>query len=362
MREIRLSIAVLVTLFICIGTIMIYSSSGVYAMRELGDKAYFLNRHLFFLLIGLILAGGVTAIDYRDLRPWAKPLILCAVILLAMVLIPGIGKASYGARRWFKIGVLSFQPSELAKLAMLIYMADFLARKQTKVGEFWNGFLPPITILGVMCLLIIKQPDLGNCALMASIVVIMLYVAGGRLAHIVCLALAALPFLYVLVVHVPYRWARIVAFLNPWEDSQGIGFQLTQSQIALGSGGLFGVGLGKSAQKFFYLPAAHTDFIFSIIGEELGLAGTLAVISLFVIFIWQGARLAKRVTDPFGHFLAVGIVAMLGLQTVVNIGVSIGAMPTKGLPLPFISYGGSALIFNMIAVGLLLNISRIQDQ
>ena len=216
-------------------------------------------------------------------------------------------------------------------------------------------------ILGIMCLLIIKQPDLGNCVLMASIVVILLYVAGAKAIHIAYLGVAALPFLYVLVVHVPYRWARIMAFLNPWEDSKGIGFQLTQSQIALGSGGLFGVGLGKSAQKLFICPP-HTDFIFSIIGEELGLAGTLAVISLFVIFIWQGARLAKRVTDPFGHYLAVGIVAMLALQAVVNIGVSIGAMPTKGLPLPFISYGGSALIFNMIAVGLLLNISRIQDQ
>ena len=362
MREIRLSIAVLVTLFICIGTIMIYSSSGVYAMRELGDKTYFLNRHLFFLFVGLILMMGAMAIDYRELRPWAKPLIIVAVVLLVLVLIPGIGKASYGARRWFKVGALSFQPSELAKLAMLIYMSDFLARKQTKVSEFWNGFVPPVLVLGVMCLLIIKQPDLGNCVLIAGMVITLLYVAGGELKHIGLLVLAALPFLYVLVVHVPYRWARIVAFLNPWEDSKGIGFQLTQSQIALGSGGLFGVGLGKSAPKLFYLPAAHTDFIFSIIGEELGLAGTLAVLAMFVAFIWQGARLAKRVTDPFGHYLAVGIVAMLGLQAVVNIGVSIGALPTKGLPLPFISYGGSALIFNMIAVGLLLNISRIQDQ
>ena len=362
MREIRLSIAVLVILFICIGTIMIYSSSGVYALRELGDKTYFLNRHLFFLFVGSLLMFGVMAVDYRELRPWAKPFMIGAAILLVLVLIPGIGKASYGARRWFKLGVLSFQPSEFAKLAMLVYMADFLARKQTRLSEFWNGFLPPIMVLGVMCLLIIKQPDLGNCVLLASIVVILLYVAGAKAIHIAYLGAAALPFLYVLVVHVPYRWARIMAFLNPWEDSKGIGFQLTQSQIALGSGGLFGVGLGKSAQKFFYLPAAHTDFVFSIIGEELGLAGTLAVISLFVIFIWQGARLAKRVMDPFGHYLAVGIVAMLALQTVVNIGVSIGAMPTKGLPLPFISYGGSALIFNMIAVGLLLNISRIQDQ
>ena len=171
----------------------------------------------------------------------------------------------------------------------------------------------------------------------------------------------ALPVLYYLVAHVPYRMARISAFLNPWEDSQGAGFQLVQSQIALGSGGLFGLGLGKSVQKLFYLPAAHTDFILSIIGEELGLVGTLAVIVLFMLFIWQGVKLAKRVRNPFGYFLSVGIVAMIGLQAVVNIGVSIGAFPTKGLPLPFVSYGGSALMFNLAAVGLLLNISRIED-
>lgn len=362
MRDIRISIAALTTVFLCLGTIMIYSSSGAYALRELGDKTYFLNRHLVFLLIGLALSVAVMAIDYRNLRPWAKPLIICALILLVLVLIPGIGKASYGARRWFKVGMLSFQPSEFAKLALLIYLADFLARKPYRASRFWEGFLPPIMILGAMCVLIIKQPDLGNCVLLASIVMILLFVAGAKPAHIAALGLMALPFLYFLIVRVPYRLARILAFLDPWQDSQGIGFQLTQSQIALGSGGLFGVGLGKSAQKLFYLPAAHTDFIFSIIGEELGLAGTLGLILLFAIFIWQGARLAKRVTDPFGHYLAVGIIAMLGLQAVVNIGVSIGAMPTKGLPLPFISYGGSALIFNMMAVGLLLNISRVHDQ
>ena len=279
-------------------------------------------------------------------------------VMLVLVLVPGIGKASYGARRWFKVGVLSFQPSEFAKLAMLVYMADFLARKQTKVGEFWNGFLPPITILGVMCLLIIKQPDLGNCALMASIVVIMLYVAGGRLAHIVCLALAALPFLYVLVVHVPYRWARIVAFLNPWEDSQGIGFQLTQSQIALGSGGLFGVGLGKSAQKFFYLPAAHTDFIFSIIGEELGFIGATIILGLFVMLIAQGIKIALSARDRFGELLASGIVAAFAIQILINLGAMVAIIPLTGIPLPFISYGGSNLIISFTMAGILINIAR----
>ena len=175
------------------------------------------------------------------------------------------------------------------------------------------------------------------------------------------LILLALPVLYMLVVHVAYRWARIVAFLDPWQDSQGVGFQLTQSQIAFGSGGVFGVGLGHSVQKLFYLPAAHTDFILSIIGEELGFIGAFATIVLFIALIWQGARVAKRAIDPFGYFLSIGIVGIIGLQAVVNVGVSIGALPTKGLPLPFISYGGSALVFNMVCIGLLLNISRVND-
>ena len=361
MRDIRISIAVIVTLLLSIGTVMIYSSSGVYALQELGNKTYFLSRHVFFLMVGLVLTVMVMAFDYRNMQKFAKPLALFTFFLLVLVLIPGIGKASFGARRWFRIGVFNFQPSEFAKLAILFYMADFLTRKQNKLYSFWEGFLPPVVMMGIASLLIVKQPDLGNSVLLAGIVLIMMFVAGGRPLHVIFLVLRAMPFLYFLIARVPYRLARIMAFLDPWQDSQGIGFQLSQSQIALGSGGLWGVGLGKSVQKLFYLPAAHTDFILSILGEELGLIGTMGVVFLFVALIWQGARIAKRTTDPFGYYLAVGIVTRLGLQAVVNIGVSIGALPTKGLPLPFVSYGGSALIFNMMAVGLLLNISRIQD-
>ena len=361
MREIRISIATLVLLLISIGVVMIYSASGMYALNETGDAAYFLNRHLLFLVMGFIGLIFMMGIDYQLLRKYAKPLILLAILLLALVLIPGIGKASFGARRWFKVGVFHLQPSEFAKLAMLIYVADFLARKKYLIKDFLKGFLPLMMVMGLTCLLIVKQPDLGSSVLIAIIVLIMIYIAGGRIWHIGLLALLALPALYYLIAKVPYRLKRIIAFLDPWQDSQGIGFQLTQSQIALGSGGLFGLGLGHSKQKLFYLPAAHTDFILSIIGEELGLLGTLAVVILFSIFIWQGVRIAKRISDPFGYFLCIGIVSLIGLQAVVNIGVSIGAFPTKGLPLPFISYGGSALIFNMMAVGLLLNISRTQD-
>jgi cell division protein FtsW len=362
MKSLRISIAAIVSFMLSIGVIMIYSSSGIYALQELGETTYFLNRHLLFLGIGVVMTFAAMVIDYRDLRKYAKPLMVLSLILLVCVLIPGIGKASYGARRWFKVGAFSFQPSEFVKLAILVYTADFLARKQKFVGSFLHGFLPLMGVLGIICLLILKQPDLGNAVLIAAIVVLMLFLAGGKMVHIGAVVVAAIPALYFLVVRVPYRLKRIIAFWDPWQDPQGVGFQLSQSQIALGSGGLFGVGLGKSVQKLFYLPAAHTDFILSIIGEELGLLGTLSVVMLFAAFIWQGARIVKRTQDAFGYYLGAGIVAMLGLQAVVNIGVSIGALPTKGLPLPFISYGGSALIFNMMAVGLLLNISRTQDQ
>lgn len=301
------------------------------------------------------------AIDYRDLQKYSKPMLFCGLVLLCLVLIPSIGKASYGARRWFRLGSFYFQPSEVMKVIMLIYVSDYLSRKQNKIKKFWQGFCPVMMVTGLVCALILKQPDLGTSFLIGSVVIIMITIAGANLSHIGMLAVSALPVFYFIVYQVPYRWKRIVTFLDPWEDSLGAGFQLTQSQIALGSGGLLGVGLGRSMQKLFYLPAAHTDFILSIIGEELGLVGTMTVITLFFIFIWQGARIAKRIADPFGYYLSIGIVAMLGLQVIINIGVSIGALPTKGLTLPFISYGGSALVIDMICVGLLLNISRIQD-
>jgi len=361
MRSIRTSIAVITILLISIGIVMIYSSSGVYALSEIGDSAYFLKRHILFLGVGALGTLAVMSMDYRQLQSLAKPLIIMVIIMLILVLIPGIGKASFGARRWFKLGAFHFQPSELAKIVIMVYAADFLTRKAKSIHRFREGFLPIILILGLVCALIVRQPDLGNSVLIGCIVLIMMFIAGSRLLHIALLGIMAMPTIYFLVVKVPYRVRRIAAFLDPWQDSQGVGFQLSQSQIALGSGGIFGVGLGKSVQKMFYLPAAHTDFILSIIGEELGLMGTITICLLFIMFIWQGARIIKRTNNPFGYYLSTGIVTMIGLQAVVNIGVSIGAFPTKGLPLPFVSYGGSALIFNMVAVGLLLNISRTED-
>ena len=362
MKETRVNLTILVLVLVCIGIVMIYSASCVNALENFHDSLYYLKRHLFFLVLGLGGSFWIMNMDYRQIQPYAKAIMGISLFLLVLVLIPYIGKESYGARRWFKIGIFHFQPSELAKLAVIIYTADFLSRKQEFIRDFKKGFLPPILVMGITCLLTVKQPDLGTTVEMAVIVFGLLFIAGARLSHLALIAGAAIPVVVYLIVKEPYRMARIIAFLDPWQDAQGIGFQLTQSQIALGSGGIFGVGLGHSQQKLFYLPAAHTDFILSIIGEELGLVGAVAVIVLFVLFIWTGIRMIRQTHEGFGYFLSIGIILMLGLQAMVNVGVSIGAFPTKGLPLPFISYGGSALIFHLIAIGLILNVSKTQDQ
>ncbi|MBN1913432.1 MAG: putative lipid II flippase FtsW [Candidatus Omnitrophica bacterium] len=337
---------------------MIYSSSSIYAMEKYRDSLFFLKRHVSFLLIGIILTFFMMSFDYRKLRKYSKPLFIFSLLLLVLVLVPGVGREVSGARRWFRFKFLSFQPSEFANLALIIYTSDFIARKSGVVRDFLKGFIPPMVSLGAVLLLVLIQPDLGTAVSLAAVILLMLFIAGVRATYLVSLALAGLPVLYALIFSVPYRRARILAFLNPWLDPRGSGFQIIQSQVALGSGGIFGVGLGQSKQKLFYLPAAHTDFIFSIIGEELGIIGTLAVVVLFLVFLRQALKIIKNTADKFGHFLSIGLVLMIMFKAVINIGVSCGLLPTKGLPLPFISYGGSSFIFDMISVGLLLNIAR----
>ena len=357
-RKMRINLVTISVVLICIGIVMIYSSSSIYAWERYQDSFYFLKRHLSFLGIGLLLTFLSLLIDYRELKAYARPLFWISFFLLALVLIPGLGREVSGARRWFRFKFISFQPSEFANLALIIYIADFISRKGDKIRSLLKGFIPPVSVLGAICILILLQPDLGTIIALASVVLIMLFVAGVRGRYILSLILCSLPAIYFLVFSVPYRRARILAFLNPWLDPKGSGFQIIQSQVAIGSGGLFGVGLGHSKQKLFYLPAAHTDFIFSIIGEELGLLGTLGVIVLFMIFIKLGLKIIKNAQDKFGYFLALGLVLMISLKAIINIGVSCGVFPTKGLPLPFISYGGSSFIFDMVSLGILINIAR----
>jgi len=358
MKSLRIRLFMITILLLAIGVVMIYSSSSIFAYEAYGDSAYFLKRHLLFMLIGFIFSAFFMSFDYARIRRFSKPFLLASAGLLMLVLIPGIGNAVGGARRWINIGFINFQPSEIAKMALIFYAADILSRKQSDITNFIYGFLPLMLVLASCVFLILLEPDLGTAVAIGILICAMIFIAGARIKHLLAISLPALPLLAVLIIMKPYRLKRIFAFINPWADPKGVGYQIIQSFIALGSGGLFGVGLGCSKQKLFYLPEAHTDFIFSIIGEELGLLGVAIVIFLFIIFVYLGTHIAYKARDLYGQLLAFGLVAMIALQVMVNVAAVTGTIPTKGLPLPFISYGGSSLVYSMVSVALLLNIAR----
>lgn len=339
------------------GIIMVYSASAIISLERYNDPFFFLKRQLVWVFLGLLGMLFAARINYRAFPKLLKPALLFTLFLLVLVLFPQFGKAIAGARRWLRIGDFTFQPSELAKLILILYMADTLSRKKEKIKNFTYGFLPPLIILGAIFILILLQPDLGTALIILVVILGMLFVSGVRLRHLFSLFLIALPSIWLLINKVGYRKRRILAFVDPWSDPRGAGFQIIQSLLALGSGGIFGRGLGEGTQKLFYLPAPHTDFIFAILGEELGFLGGVAVIILFGAFIYFGARIARRAPDLFGSLLALGITTWIGLQAMINIGVATGFLPTKGIPLPFISFGGSSLIFSLIGVGILLSIS-----
>jgi cell division protein FtsW len=358
MRSVRISLFLIVIILVSLGIVMIYSASSIYAYSSMGDSLYFLKRHLIYLFIGFIMMFIAMSVNMKDLKKLSKPIALLSIFLLILVLIPHIGKETAGARRWFRVGLVNFQPSEFAKLAIIIYMADLISRKGTLIKSLIHGYIPAVAVLGLMVGLVLLEPDLGTAITISLIALIMLYAGGVRVSYVLASILASIPALYLLLFRVPYRRKRMMIFLNPWADKRGAGFQIIQSFVALGSGGPFGVGLGQSKQKLFYLPASHTDFIFSIIGEELGFIGSASIIIMFGALIWQGMKVAFRAVDVFEKLIAFGVVCLIALEVMINIGVTAGALPTKGLPLPFISYGGSGLIFHLAAVGLLLNVAR----
>jgi len=361
MRNTISSLLIIVMILMAIGIIMIYSASAIYANDRMHDSLYFLKRHLVYLLAGLFMMILAMAVDIQTLRRLAKPIMAFSIILLILVLIPHIGRETAGARRWFKMGPLNFQPSEFVKIAIFIYLADLLARKEKVVKSFLRGYLPPMIVLGFVLGLVLLEPDLGTAIAISVVGVIMLFVSGAKPLYIFASLLASMPALYVLLFRVPYRRKRMMIFLDPWSDKRGAGFQIIQSFIALGSGGLFGVGLGQSRQKLFYLPASHTDFIFSIIGEELGFIGAAIVVVLFILFVWEGMKITFAAAGRFEKLLSMSLVCLIALEAVINIGVTAGVLPTKGLPLPFISYGGTSLMFHLTAVGLLLNIAKSSE-
>lgn len=358
MRSIRRSIFLVTLILASVGVVIVYSSSAIYAYEKFGDSAFFLKRHLLFLGLGFSLMLYLMSENLDKIRRASKILLLISVGLLFLVLIPGVGASAGGARRWFRFGILSFQPSEFAKFTFLIYMASFLSRKGYRIKDIFYGYLPLVSVISLIGLLILAEPDLGTAAAIVFVGFLIIFIGGGKIKHLATTAFLGLPFFYYQLFSVPYRRKRMFIFLNPWQDQRGAGFQIIQSFLALGSGGLFGVGLGQSKQKLFYLPEAHTDFIFSIIGEELGFLGAASILILFGVLIWQAMRACLATHRTFNKILIFGIISMLAFEALVNMGISTGIFPTKGMPLPFIGYGGTSLVFHMGAVGLMLNAMR----
>lgn len=358
LRNVRVAIFLIGLSLAALGTVMVYSASAVFAYDVQKDAAYYLKRHVLFLAMGVISAALIMGVDLNRLRRLAKPFLFVTIFSLALVLIPGIGQNMGGARRWFRLGPFHIQPAELAKFVMAFYLADVLSRKQSFIRHFRQGFLPPVLLLGVVVLLILMQPDLGTAVLICMVALILFFAARVHGGWLLAAFLSGIPLLAALIIMEPYRMRRILAFMDPWADPKGTGFQAIQSLLSFGVGGWTGIGLGKSAQKLFYLPGAHTDFIFSIIGEELGFLGCFAVILLFGLLVYFGAKVVLAVKGSFSQLFSLGIISILTLEALINIAVSTAAMPTKGLPLPFISYGGSSLVFHCVGLGLLLNIAR----
>jgi len=341
-----------------IGIVMVFSSSAVVAYARTGDSYYFLKKQLLWGMLGLVCMFITMRADYRGWRKWSKPFFFLSIILLLAVLVPGIGTVINGARRWISLGPLQFQPSEICKLAMVLFLADLLAKNPEKVRCFWKGFIPVLALIVVVFALIMGEPDMGTGMVISGTAMIMIFTAGARLGHLGLIMSGVFPALWFLIKEEPYRAERLFAFLNPWKDPLDTGFHIIQSLFALGSGGLFGLGLGRSRQKFFYLPENHTDFIFAILGEELGFIGGVTVLCLFFLFAWRGFRTAVLAPDLFGSLVAVGITSLITLQALINIGVVTSSIPVTGITLPFISFGGTSLIFLLTAVGILLNISK----
>ena len=345
-------------LLLAIGIVMVYSASSAVALARYEDGGYFFKRQLLWVGVGLAAMAVTVRMNVWGWQRLALPLLLAVAALLVLVLWPQIGVEVNGARRWLRVGGWSIQPSELAKLAVVCYLAGYVARHGERVGEFWRGLLPPLLVSGAVMVLILAEPDLGAAAVIAMLTLTLLFVGRAKLSHLGGLVLAAAPVLTVLIFSSSYRRQRLLAFLNPWEDAQGSGFQIIQSFLAIGSGGWWGLGLGESRQKLLFLPEPHTDFIYSVIGEELGLVGCLVVLALFVLFIWRGFVIATRAEEPFIRCLAVGLTVMIGVQALLHMAVVTGLLPTKGLTLPFLSYGGSSLVVDLAAVGILLAIGR----
>ncbi len=339
-----------------IGIVMVYSASSAISMANHDTLFYYMKKQAIFFGLSLGIMFVAASFPFKAFQHLSYLILIAALALLVAVLIPSLNVEANGASRWLNLGGFTFQPAEFAKLALIIFLGYSLSKKQTMIKDFSVGFIPHALVFGLFACLIIIQPDFGTIVVMGAITWGMMFIAGVRIRHLLSPAPLIIPLVYFLVVKVDYRLERILIFFNPWQDPYGKGYQITNSLKAFGSGGFFGKGIGLGMQKMHYLPEPHTDFIFSIIGEELGLVGVLAVLALYLILLFKGIQIAKNTTSVFGAITAAGLTIYIGVQVMINTGVALGLLPTKGLTLPFISYGGTSLIINMAAMGILMNI------
>jgi cell division protein FtsW len=347
-----------VGLLIALGLVMVFSASSATAYALFHDTAYFVKRQAAYLAAGLAFAYAAYRLDYRRLKTIAPAIVGIAFVLLVLTLIPHVGLTSGGARRWLGFRAVSFQPSEFAKLALVVFFAAKLSQIGEGVRSLSKGVVPLLLVTAMLAMPVFVEPDMGTASLLIFTAFALLFTAGARFEHLIMCVLAMLPMAAIAVGSSAYKRARIFAFIDPWKDAQNTGFHIVQSLLALGSGGIFGLGLGASRQKYFYLPEAHTDFIFAVLGEELGMLGGLLVIALFVVFAVRAIDVALHAPDRFGMLLAMGCTFLIVIQAFINIGVVTSSWPVTGVPLPFISFGGTSLIVSLVAVALIANVGR----
>jgi len=347
-----------VVALLALGMTMVLSTSYLYSQERYGDGTYFFRKQLIAMGAGAIALIACSMVPSALYRRFAYPILALSFVVLLLVLIPGIGVSRGGARRWIMFPGFAFQPSELAKLALVFYLARSMAKKEEMIRTFSVGILPHLIVGGIFAGMLLLEPDFGTALILTMLLYFMLFIGGARIHHLLATGLMALPVLIYVMTKAEYRLRRLLTFLDPWSDASGSGFHVIQSLIAFGSGQVWGRGLGESRQKLFYLPEAHTDFVYSVIGEELGLWGALMVLALFGVIVVRGFQLTAKIEEPFDQYLAFGLTVLLGLQALIHMGVVMGLMPTKGLVLPFISYGGSAMVVNLMEAGILLGLSR----
>lgn len=349
-----ITVLFLLTLGIC----MVYSASSYYALRKFDSKEYFLTRQLIWAVVGIFAMLIVSRLDYRRVAQFSPIMMLLSIILLILVRIPGIGSYINDSWRWFNFGFASFQPSEMAKLSIILFFSFSLSKKNEILQSFWKGFVPYLLIIGVIDFLLIIEPHYSATILITVVAVIIMFSAGAKIWHFIVISFLAIPLGVYFAFSEEYRVKRILTFLDPFADPTDSGYQIVNSLYAIGSGGLFGKGIGQSVQKNLYIPEPHNDFIFSILAEELGFLGSITVLSLFLVLIWRGIRVAMHAQDTLGSLIAVGVTSLIAVQVIVNVAVVTSSIPATGMPLPFFSYGGSSLAFLLVGIGMLLNISR----